>query len=117
MNDWSDYGAVCRELADVYAVPQDEWKDNDPDEVRVKRSIWYMLFEGYESDPSIPPITDAMCLSCPLIKQCFEYGVDNDKTGVHGGVYLLRGKIDASKNSHKTPEDWERLGELLDGQV
>ena len=122
---WEDFGN-CRELAESLAVPREEWtevktaNEENPqkptDDERVRRSIWWYLFEGYETDPSIPPITDAMCITCPVIKQCFDFGTENGETGVYGGVYLLRGNVDEGKNAHKTDEHWSKLQELLNGK-
>jgi len=62
------------------------------------------FFQGYETKLHIARSTDEMCLHCPVTKQCFNFGVENKETGVWGGFYLDRGKIDKNKNAHKTEE-------------
>jgi len=104
VTDWQ-VDARCAELADEYADPENE----EP----TKRSILYLFFEGYESDPSIRPEVDAICASCPVRKQCLEYGLENKETGVYGGVYLNRGHVDENKNSDKTTEEWRDIKELI----
>jgi hypothetical protein len=68
-----------------------------------------LFYEKYESDANVARNIDEMCFSCPVMKMCYESGVDNNEYGVWGGVYLSSGSIDKSKNLHKTPEDWKRL--------
>jgi hypothetical protein len=48
-------------------------------------------------------------MSCPVMKMCYQSGVDNSEYGVWGGVYMSSGEIDKSKNLHKTPEVWKKL--------
>lgn len=60
--------------------------------------------ENYEEDVEIAKITDQMCLSCPVIQQCLDKGQKGNEWGVWGGVFLSAGKIDKSRNSHKTKE-------------
>ena len=68
-----------------------------------------LFFEKYELDINIAKNIDEACLSCPVIKICYENGVENSDHGVWGGVYLNSGSIDKSKNLHKTQETWKRL--------
>ena len=72
-----------------------------------------LFHEKYESSPRIAKIVDDMCLSCPVQRQCLQTGIENNEWGVWGGVFLSNGKMDAAKNSHKTPEVWERIKEGL----
>lgn len=103
---WQDL-ATCAKL-------EDEWADKDnPDPT--KRTPLYLFFEGYESDEGTAKLTDAICLSCPVMKQCFEFGVETAAIGVHGGVYLNRGNIDKTKNSHKTQQDWKKVKRIING--
>lgn len=64
----------------------------------------------YEANTRLAKQTDNICLSCPVQSICLEEGIDNEEWGVWGGVYLVRGKIDKSKNLHKTKDIWALLG-------
>lgn len=70
--------------------------------------IW-RFHEGYESSPRTAKTTDAMCLSCPVRKECLQSGIENNEWGVWGGVFLSSGKVDENKNSHKTDEVWQQI--------
>lgn len=74
-----------------------------------------MFYEGYESSLRTAKLTDEMCLSCPVRKQCLQAGVENGEYGVWGGVYLTAGRADDAKNDHKTDEVWEKIREGLEG--
>lgn len=67
------------------------------------------FYEDYESNPRQARLTDEMCLSCPVRKQCLQTGVDNNEWGVWGGVYLTSGKVDEGKNAHKTRDVWNQI--------
>jgi hypothetical protein len=73
----------------------------------------YRFFEGYESNERIARLTDQVCKSCSVRKQCLSAGVDGQESGCWGGVGLTNGVMDESKNTHKTPDDWKELRELL----
>ena len=68
-----------------------------------------LFYDKYESDVNVAKNIDEACMSCPVIKMCFDSGVKNSEYGVWGGVYLSSGEIDKSKNLHKTPEAWKKL--------
>lgn len=68
-----------------------------------------LFYDKYEADTNIAKSIDEACLSCPVLKMCYQSGVDNDEHGVWGGVYMNAGSIDKSRNLHKTPEVWKRL--------
>lgn len=70
--------------------------------------------ENYEEDIQVAVITDEICLSCPVIKQCLEKGMSGGEWGCWGGVYLSAGKIDKTRNSHKSKEVWKRWGKRVD---
>jgi hypothetical protein len=70
------------------------------------------FYDEYESDVVVAMNTDQMCFHCPVAKQCLEDGIENSDWGVHGGVYLVYGKIDMQRNCHKNTSDWERLEEI-----
>jgi Transcription factor WhiB len=71
-----------------------------------------IFFDDYESDEVTAINTDQMCFHCPVAKQCLEDGQINGSWGVHGGVYLVYGRIDGQRNSHKTAEDWKELAQI-----
>lgn len=70
------------------------------------------FFDAYESDSVVALQADQMCLSCPVIRQCYKYGVETKSMGVFGGVYLNLGKPDKKFNAHKTPETWKALRKI-----
>lgn len=71
------------------------------------------FFDQYENDQNIAKETDRMCMSCPSIKECFDYGVQTESYGVWGGIYLNEGKLDNVRNSHKTQEVWKSVLSLI----
>jgi hypothetical protein len=70
-------------------------------------------FDKYELDQDVAVEVDRMCLSCPVIKECFEQGVKTESYGVWGGVFLNEGKLDNVRNSHKTNIIWNRVFSLI----
>ena len=68
-----------------------------------------LFYEKYEADSNIAKSIDDACFSCPVIKMCYESGVEKDEYGVWGGVYLNAGSIDKTKNLHKSQDAWKRL--------
>jgi hypothetical protein len=70
-----------------------------------------LFFDKYESDINIAKSIDEACLSCPVIKLCYDSGVENSDYGVWGGVYLASGDTDKSRNAHKTKDVWKRIKE------
>jgi hypothetical protein len=68
-----------------------------------------LFFEKYESDINIAKNIDEACLSCPVTKQCYLSGEENNEYGVWGGIYLNSGSIDRSRNIHKTQDVWKKL--------
>lgn len=71
-----------------------------------------IFYDEYESDVVSAMQADQVCQHCPVAKQCFEDGISTDNWGVWGGIYLVYGKIDRAKNSHKTIDDWKRLEKI-----
>jgi hypothetical protein len=65
-----------------------------------------LFFDKYEEDLDLRKDVDEFCSTCPVMRQCFAYGVSTKQTGVWGGIYLDRGKISREYNKHKTKEDW-----------
>jgi hypothetical protein len=63
-----------------------------------------IFFDLYEKKPGQARATDNICLRCPVIQECFNFGRGNELTGVWGGIYLTRGEIDQARNKHKTQE-------------
>jgi len=77
-----------------------------------EKTIFDPMFDAYENDSlpyAIRNAVDELCLSCPVQKICYDYGVSNGEPGVWGGVYLANGKTDKSRNDHKTKETWKRI--------
>ncbi len=72
-----------------------------------------LYFDKYESDQDTAREIDRMCLSCPVIKECFDQGVRSESYGVWGGIFLNEGKLDNVRNSHKTEAVWIRLLPLI----
>lgn len=70
-----------------------------------------LFFDKYETDINIAKSIDEACLSCPVIKICYDSGVDNSDYGVWGGVYLNSGSNDKVRNAHKTKDVWKRIKE------
>ena len=68
-----------------------------------------LFFDTYESNENVAKNIDQCCLSCPVMKICYDSGVQNNEYGVWGGVYLSSGLIDKIKNSHKTKEIWKKV--------
>lgn len=76
-----------------------------------------LFYDDYESDENVSRMIDEACLSCPVLAQCLQRGVDNSEWGVWGGTYLTSGKVDKNRNSHKTKETWARIKERIGESV
>lgn len=73
-----------------------------------------LFFDDYEANSTLAKsVVDPMCLSCPVMKQCLQDGMEKGEQGVRGGIFLMAGKPDEQRNAHKTPEVWERIRERL----
>ena len=70
-----------------------------------------LFFDKYEADVNIAKSIDEACLSCPVIKICYDNGVANSDYGIWGGVYLNSGSNDKIRNAHKTKDVWKRIKE------
>ena len=68
-----------------------------------------LFYDKYEADQNIAKNIDAMCLTCPVSKICYNSGIENSEYGVWGGIYLSSGSIDKSRNIHKTQDTWKAL--------
>lgn len=71
------------------------------------------FFDDYEQNPRLAKTVDQACLSCPVMKQCLMDAVENKEWGVRGGIYLVSGSRDESRNSHKTKEVWDEIESRL----
>ena len=71
---------------------------------------WF--YDSYEDDKILAQTSDQVCLSCPVIKQCYKEGVENKEKGVWGGIYMDLGRVDKLNNSHKTKETWNELKKI-----
>jgi len=72
-----------------------------------------LFFDDYEENQTHAKVIDEMCLHCPVIKDCYFSGTENNETGVWGGIYLTNGVVDKSRNLHKTQENWELVIEAI----
>jgi hypothetical protein len=68
-----------------------------------------LFYEKYESDANTAKSIDEACFACPVSKLCYQSSVDNNESGVWGGIYLNAGSVDKARNIHKTPEVWKRI--------
>lgn len=66
------------------------------------------FFDNYENDQILAKNIDEVCMICPVSKDCLLAGTENNEYGIWGGVYLSLGKIDKTRNSHKTQEFWKK---------
>ena len=73
-------------------------------------------FDKYEEDQELAKEVDRMCLSCPVIKECFDSGVNTESYGVWGGIFLNEGSLDNVRNSHKSDIIWKKLLPLVSGK-
>lgn len=71
-----------------------------------------IFFEEYESDARTAKLADEICASCPVKMQCLQWGIEHNEWGCWGGVFLVNGKPDATKNAHKTPEQLKEIKAL-----
>ena len=76
-----------------------------------------MFFDDYESDEQVAAVVDEACLSCPVMAQCLQAGVENGEWGVWGGIYLVSGKKDKNRNSHKSQDTWDAIREKLQSDI
>lgn len=72
-----------------------------------------LFFDKYESSVSVALNIENLCIrSCPVATECLKKGMDTGSWGVWGGVYLVYGKPDKNKNSHKNEDTWGELTAL-----
>ena len=73
-----------------------------------------LMYDTYESSPADARQTDDMCLHCPVFTQCYKEGAKGE-WGVWGAVYWNgAGRPDRNRNSHKTPEVWDKIKKRLE---
>lgn len=87
-----------------------EWQDLSLCDQTMPTNYFY---DDYESDVNVAKMVDEACLSCPVMAQCLLRGVENGEWGTWGGVYLVSGKPDKNRNSHKTPDIWNAIRERI----
>lgn len=105
-----EYGSFLKNMSNILDDLGIDKDDFDWFNLAVCRGMNTNLFyDKYETDSTIAKSIDEACLSCPVIKICYESGVNNSEYGVWGGVYLTSGSIDKTKNLHKETEVWKRL--------
>lgn len=71
------------------------------------KTNWF--YDDYEADPLFAQMMDGICLSCPVRQLCLRDGVEDNEYGLWGGVFLNNGKMDKSRNAHKTEEVWAKI--------
>jgi Transcription factor WhiB len=64
------------------------------------------FFDKYEEDVDLRPAIDALCATCPVVRQCFATAVSTKGWGVWGGIYFENGKISREFNKHRSKQDW-----------
>lgn len=74
-----------------------------------------LFYDQYESSSKVAKQVDQMCLSCPVMNECLQWGTENSETGVWGGIYLVSGKVDNNRNSHKTEDVWAEIRNRISG--
>jgi hypothetical protein len=73
-----------------------------------------LFFDDYESpNKVIAKQIDSICATCPVTKECYEFGRDKKEIGVYGGFYLVNGQVDSKRNEHKTQEIVLRLASKI----
>lgn len=83
------------------------------DEALCAESDVELYFDKYEESDDIAIKIDNMCMNCPVVRECFMYGVESESWGVWGGIYLVDGNPDRVRNSHKTKEVWRQVYEAI----
>lgn len=72
---------------------------------------WF--FDDYENDPVFAANMDTICESCPVRRMCLREGIENQEYGLWGGVFLNNGRMEPSRNTHKTEAQWEDIRRLI----
>jgi hypothetical protein len=75
------------------------------------------FYDNYEANENVANVTDQVCLSCPVLKECLRAGTDGGEYGVWGGLYLTAGKPDPNRNAHKSKETWKRLKDRIGDSI
>lgn len=70
-----------------------------------------LFFDDY--DGAVARQIDQLCLNCPVGKECFLDAQEFEDEGVRCGFYLINGKPDPTKNSHKTKEMAAKLANKI----
>lgn len=72
-----------------------------------------LFYDEYEQNEQVANMIDEACLSCPVMVQCLQRGMENGEWGVWGSIYLTGGRVDKGKNDHKTPDTWQAIKERI----
>mgnify|MGYP006092823825 CR=1 len=72
-----------------------------------------LFFDKYEEEQALRPAMDALCQSCPVMRDCFANGVSLKEYGVWGGVFLENGKVSREFGRHRTKADWATVWKSL----
>ena len=70
---------------------------------------WF--FDEYENDPVVAQTVDSICINCPVRQLCAAEAEDNKETGVWGGIYFDKGRVDQARNQHKTDYIWKLVNQ------
>lgn len=72
-----------------------------------------LFFDKYEEDELLRPAIDSLCMSCPVMRDCFSVGISQKEWGVWGAVYLEDGEISRLINNHKNKTIWANVWQRL----
>lgn len=71
------------------------------------------VFDKYDNGGASSENADRLCLTCPVIKECFEAG-SRGEHGQWGGIYWNgNGKPDLRSNEHKSDEYLNEVQRLV----
>ena len=71
-------------------------------------------FDNYDQGGVAAHEADMMCLTCPVIKECFSTGAGGKEYGQWGGVYWNgNGEPDLKANSHKSQEYLDEIERMV----
>lgn len=71
------------------------------------------FFDDYEHSSKTARAVDALCAVCPVKNECLNEAIDNNETGVWGGVYLKNGHYDPQRNKHKPVKEQIELEDYI----
>jgi hypothetical protein len=72
-----------------------------------------LFFDQYEENKDIRQVVEGICMSCPVMKECFAVGVSQKGWGVWGGIYLENGEISKEFSDHRDKDSWAKTWQKL----